>query len=53
VAIHLLAARTGEPPPADAEFPTIADGLRAVEFIETVQASGRAGGAWTVLPAGA
>jgi predicted dehydrogenase len=53
VAAHLLAARAGVPPPPDAEFPTIDDGLRAVEFIEAVQASGCAGGAWTALPTGA
>ena len=49
VASSLLAARTGAAAPSDAEFPTIADGLRAVEFIETVQASHRAGGAWVEL----
>ncbi|ALK95473.1 oxidoreductase [Massilia sp. WF1] len=51
VAAHLLAARDGLPAPQDAEFPTISDGLRAVEFIEAVQASGCAGGGWTPLPA--
>lgn len=49
VAAHLLAARSGRPAPAEAEFPTIADGLRAVEFIEAVQASSCAGGAWTPI----
>jgi predicted dehydrogenase len=51
IAAHLRAARDGVAPPTDAEFPTIADGLRAVEFIEAVQASSCAGGAW--VPAGA
>jgi len=51
IAAHLLAARDGVAPPADADYPTIADGLRAVEFIEAVQASSCAGGAW--IPAGA
>jgi predicted dehydrogenase len=51
VAAHLLAARDGLPAPADAEFPTISDGLRAVEFIEAVQASSCAGGNWMSLPA--
>ena len=51
IAAHLLAARDGVSPPADADYPTIADGLRAVEFIEAVQASSCAGGAW--VPAGA
>jgi predicted dehydrogenase len=46
IAAHLLAVRAGLPPPADAEFPTIDDGLRAVEFIEAVQASSCAGGVW-------
>jgi predicted dehydrogenase len=51
VAAHIVAAREGNPEAAgDAWFPTIADGLRAVEFIETVQASSRAGGAWTTVP---
>jgi predicted dehydrogenase len=51
VAAHLLAARDGLPAPEDAEFPTISDGLRAVEFIEAVQASSCAGGNWMSLPA--
>lgn len=51
IAAHLMAARTGNPALADgASFPTIDDGLRAVEFIETVQASARAGGTWVQLP---
>jgi hypothetical protein len=50
VAAHLLAARDGVPAPAQAEFPTIDDGLRAVEFIEAVQASSCAGGAWMSQP---
>jgi predicted dehydrogenase len=51
VAAHIMAAREGNPEAAgDAWFPTIDDGLRAVEFIETVQASSRAGGAWTPVP---
>jgi predicted dehydrogenase len=52
VAAHILAARDGNPDAAgEAWFPTIDDGLRAVEFIETVQASARDGGVWTTLPA--
>jgi predicted dehydrogenase len=51
VAAHLLAFRQGRPAPAEAEFPTIDDGLRAVEFIEAVQASSGAGGAWVPIPA--
>ncbi|MEH6434563.1 Gfo/Idh/MocA family protein [Massilia sp. DD77] len=50
IAEHLLAAREGRAAPADAQFPAIEDGLRAVEFIEAVQASARAGGSWVQLP---
>lgn len=49
IACHLLARRDGGDPGA-AWFPTIDDGLRGVQFIETVQASSRAGGAWTPVP---
>ena len=49
IACHLLARRDGGDPGA-AQFPTIDDGLRGVQFIETVQASSRAGGAWTQVP---
>jgi predicted dehydrogenase len=52
VAEHLQAAR-GAPgkatAPAPAQFPTIEDGLRGVLFIETVQASARAGGSWVPM----
>jgi len=50
VARHLLARRDGSAP-GEAWFPTIADGLRGVLFIETVQASSCEGGAWLPLPA--
>lgn len=50
IAVCLIAAREGAAPLAGADFPTIADGVRAVEFIEAVQASGRADGAWVALP---
>lgn len=49
IACHLLARRDGGDP-GKAWFPTIDDGLRGVQFIETVQASSRAGGAWTRVP---
>lgn len=49
IACHLLARRDGGDPGA-AQFPTIDDGLRGVQFIETVQASSRADGAWTRVP---
>lgn len=48
IASHLLARRNGGDPGA-AQFPTIADGLRGVQFIETVQASSRSGGVWTPM----
>ncbi|CAN7444239.1 Gfo/Idh/MocA family protein [Massilia sp. LjRoot122] len=50
IAAHLLARRGGGNAPSDAQFPTIDDGLRAVQFIETVQASARAGGSWITVP---
>jgi predicted dehydrogenase len=48
IACHLL-ARRDKSDPGPAQFPTIADGLRGVLFIETVQASSRCGGAWTPM----
>jgi len=51
VAQHLRAARRGGVRPEKAcHFPTIADGLRGVQFIEAVQRSSRLGGRWTKLP---
>lgn len=46
IASHLLARRHGGDP-GPAHFPTIDDGLRGVQFIETVQQSSVSGGAWT------
>ncbi|MEK8052768.1 Gfo/Idh/MocA family oxidoreductase [Ideonella sp. DXS22W] len=55
VAQHLRAARPGarksDRPDKACHFPTIADGLRGVQFIEAVQRSSRAGGRWVKLPA--
>lgn len=52
VASHLLARRDGKADdPGQAWFLTIADGLRGVLFIETVQASSCEGGTWMPLPA--
>ena len=54
VARHLRAARRGgKAGKADkaSHFPTIADGVRGVEFIEAVQRSSRQGGRWVKLPA--
>jgi predicted dehydrogenase len=52
VAQHLLARRAEGKgsDPGEAWFPTIADGLRGVLFIETVQASSCQGGTWLSLP---
>ena len=53
IAQHLRAARPGRKParPDKAcHFPTIADGLRGVQFIEAVQRSSRQGGRWVKLP---
>jgi len=52
VAQHLRAARrAGRRADKASHFPTIADGLRGVEFIEAVQRSARLGGRWVKLPA--
>lgn len=48
IASHLLARRNGGDPGA-AQFPTIDDGLRGVQFIETVQQSSLSGGVWTAV----
>jgi predicted dehydrogenase len=48
IASELLARRAGGA--GAGQFPTIADGLRGVLFIEAVQASSHAGGAWTPVP---
>jgi predicted dehydrogenase len=51
VATHLLARRSKTPlGDTAATFPDIEDGLRAVRFIEAVQASSTAGGVWLKLP---
>jgi predicted dehydrogenase len=52
IAQAIRAARKGGPK-ADraAHFPTLIDGLKGVQFIETVVASSRRGGRWVKLPA--
>lgn len=53
IAQHLRAARPGRKaarPDKACHFPTIADGLRGVQFIEAVQRSSRQGGRWIKLP---
>ena len=51
VAQHLRAFQAGRKPPKGSHFPTIADGLRGVQFIEAVQRSSAKGGRWVKLPA--
>lgn len=48
----LQAQRDGRKPSAESlDFPTIADGVRGMAFIETVVASAEAGAVWTEFPA--
>jgi predicted dehydrogenase len=54
IAQAIRAARKGGPKAERAaHFPTIADGLKGVQFIEAVVASSRRGGRWVRLPPGA
>ena len=51
-AATLRARRAGAEPAADdLDFPTIADGVRGMAFIDTVVASSRAGSTWLDFPA--
>ncbi|WP_206615487.1 Gfo/Idh/MocA family protein [Solirhodobacter olei] len=43
----ILAARAGEPVPADVVYPTVRDGLDGMRFIEAAVRSSKAGGVWT------
>ncbi len=45
------APRAGAPPPPEVQFPTVADGVRGLAFIEAAVRSSKAGGRWTSLPA--
>ena len=45
----IRAARTGDKPAADVIFPTVADGVEGVAFVEACVASSAANGAWTKL----
>jgi predicted dehydrogenase len=45
----ILAARSGRPVPDDVVYPTVADGVRGVAFIEACIASSRRNGAWVKL----
>jgi predicted dehydrogenase len=49
VALAIKAARSGEPAPEGVEFPTIADGVKGLAFVEAAVASSKANGAWTRL----
>ena len=46
----ILAARQGHAPDPDVVFPTIADGVKGVAFIEACVRSGRKNGAWVRMP---
>ena len=47
IAHAIRAARKGRKPPAKVIFPTVADGLVGMEFIEAAVKSSKAGGTWT------
>ena len=46
VALAIKAARAGKKPPAECDFPTIADGVKGVAFVEAAVKSSKANGAW-------
>jgi predicted dehydrogenase len=50
-AAAIRAHRTGAPPPPEVQFPTVADGVRGLAFIEAAVRSSKAGGRWTPVPA--
>ncbi len=50
-AAAIRAHRAGAPPPVEVQFPTVADGVRGLAFIEAAVRSSRAGGRWTQVPA--
>ncbi len=50
-AFRAIAAEVaGRPPPRDLDFPTIADGLEGMQFIETAVRSARRGARWVKFP---
>ncbi len=49
-AAAIRAHRAGGTPPAEVQFPTVADGVRGLAFIEAAVRSSKAGGRWTALP---
>ncbi len=46
IARAIRAAREGRPPPKDVVFPTVADGLLGMQFIEAAVKSSKKGGVW-------
>jgi len=51
VAAAIKAARNGERPPEGVEFPTIADGVKGIAFIEAASRSSNANGKWVTYNA--
>lgn len=51
IAQALQAAREGQAPPADVVFPTIADGVHGMAFIEAAVRSAAEGARWVEVPA--
>jgi predicted dehydrogenase len=49
VALAIKAARTGDKAPAGAHFPSVADGVKGLAFIEAAIRSSEANGAWVKL----
>lgn len=49
IAEAILAARSGAGPSKECHFPTVADGVKGVAFIEAAVKSSKAGGRWTAL----
>ena len=45
----IVAAREGRPPPPDVIFPTVADGLKGVAFVDACVRSSRRNAAWVTL----
>ncbi len=50
-AAAIRAHRAGAPPPPEVQFPTVADGVRGLAFIEAAVRSSKAGGRWVRVPA--
>ncbi|KQT69652.1 MULTISPECIES: Gfo/Idh/MocA family protein [unclassified Aureimonas] len=49
IADAIAAAQAGMAPPPDVIYPTLADGLRGLSFIEASIRSSKAGGVWTAI----